>query len=176
MFPGSSRYSMTAKIRRIKFTEQEDSHLRALVSQFGVTNWNLIASQMPGRIARQCRDRWNHHVTPRHGSEQWTPDEDRLLIQRLQHCGPRWSDIAAVFPNRKDIAVRNHCYRLARQEDDDDELDAYQSPKIKADIVDARELQDIEHGKQTLPSCLSLMMSMSVAPNATKLYPLNLTL
>jgi hypothetical protein len=168
MFPGSSRYSMATKIRRIKFTEQEDSHLRALVGQFGVTNWNLIASQMPGRIARQCRDRWNHYLTPKHSSEQWTPDEDRLLIQRLQHCGPRWSDIAAISPNRKDIAVRNHCYRIARQSDDD----SYQTPQI---IADARELHDSEHGKQIFPSCISLMMSMSVAPNATKLYPLNLS-
>jgi hypothetical protein len=165
---------MTTKIRRIKFTEQEDNHLRALVAQFGVTNWNLIASQMPGRIARQCRDRWNHYLTPRHGNEQWTSDEDRLLIQHLHQYGPRWSDIAALFPGRKDITVRNHCYRLVRQ--NDGQLDSYQCPRIKADIIDARELQDIEHGREALPSCLSLMMSMSVAPSATKLYPLNLNL
>jgi hypothetical protein len=158
---------MTAKIRRNKFTEQEDNHLRALVSQFGVTNWNLIASQMPGRIARQCRDRWNHYLTPKHGTEQWTPDEDRLLIQHLQQCGPRWSDIATLFPGRKDISVRNHCIRLARQADDDG-LDSYQCPQINSDDAN-------EHGRQTLPSCLSLMMSMSVAPNAVKLYPLNLS-
>jgi len=163
------------KIRRMKFTEQEDTQLRALVAQFGATNWTLIASHMPGRVARQCRDRWNHYLTPDRTVEQWTPGDDEILRANLSQSGPGWSEIAGLFPGHTDISVRNRCLRLGRQEDADPvrRSSAFQGQRIGGPAVpEGRELEDAKCRGGELPSCLSLLASVSAAPTATKLYPL----
>jgi hypothetical protein len=55
------------KTTRSRFRPHEDDLLRVLVSQSETLCWAEIASQLPGRNVRQCRDRWNHYLsrTPR---------------------------------------------------------------------------------------------------------------
>jgi hypothetical protein len=47
---------------RSKFGPHEDVALVDLVCRYGVNCWQQIATHMPGRDARQCRDRWNHYL------------------------------------------------------------------------------------------------------------------
>lgn len=35
-----------------------------LVMQHGERNWSQIAKQLPGRVGKQCRERWNNHLRP----------------------------------------------------------------------------------------------------------------
>lgn len=35
-----------------------------LVEQYGVRKWSLIAQMLPGRIGKQCRERWHNHLRP----------------------------------------------------------------------------------------------------------------
>lgn len=37
---------------------QEDSLIIELVKQHGLGKWSVIAAQLPGRIGKQCRERW----------------------------------------------------------------------------------------------------------------------
>lgn len=39
-------------------TLQEDRKVVELVAQHGAKKWSLIASNLPGRIGKQCRERW----------------------------------------------------------------------------------------------------------------------
>ena len=41
---------------------EEDAMLRQLVHQFGSRHWALIASHIPGRPGKQCRERWLNHL------------------------------------------------------------------------------------------------------------------
>lgn len=94
-------------ISRHKFSIDEDNLLRRLVEEHGTTNWRFIADNMPGRSARQCRDRWKNYLMPGIKNTPWTPDEDQLLEEKFAVLGPQWSRIAKFFPNRTDINVKN---------------------------------------------------------------------
>ena len=37
---------------------QEDDKVRELVTLHGPKKWSLIAAELPGRIGKQCRERW----------------------------------------------------------------------------------------------------------------------
>jgi hypothetical protein len=54
-----------SKIHRFRFTQDEDHILTDLVMRGGQKSWTWIASHLPGRNPRQCRDRWNHFLAPK---------------------------------------------------------------------------------------------------------------
>ena len=42
---------------------------------------NPQASHLPGRIGKQCRERWFNHLDPDIKKGDWTPDEDAVLFE-----------------------------------------------------------------------------------------------
>jgi hypothetical protein len=46
------------------WTAEEDSQLLQLVQVHGPQDWNLIAEHIPGRIGKQCRERWHNSLNP----------------------------------------------------------------------------------------------------------------
>lgn len=103
------------KGHRSKFTEIEDTLMRVFVAQFGTENWQLIASKMGNRTARQCRDRWKHYLCPMTNTTEWTEAEDDLLMCNYRVLGPHWGHLATLFPGRTSVGVRNRCCKLLRQ-------------------------------------------------------------
>jgi hypothetical protein len=92
--------------RREKFVPEEDARLRQLVSVYGTNSWEVIAAGVPGRNARQCRERWKHYLSSE-TQTAWTEDEDRQLYLRMEQIGPRWTILASFFPGRTDIQIKN---------------------------------------------------------------------
>eukprot|EP00201_Polytomella_parva_P014820 CAMPEP_0175055266 /NCGR_PEP_ID=MMETSP0052_2-20121109/9984_1 /TAXON_ID=51329 ORGANISM="Polytomella parva, Strain SAG 63-3" /NCGR_SAMPLE_ID=MMETSP0052_2 /ASSEMBLY_ACC=CAM_ASM_000194 /LENGTH=554 /DNA_ID=CAMNT_0016320091 /DNA_START=1260 /DNA_END=2924 /DNA_ORIENTATION=- len=72
-----------------------------------------------GRIGKQCRERWNHHLRPDIRKEAWTYEEERLLIHAHVFYGNRWSDIAKVLSGRTENSVKNHWNATLRRKDSD---------------------------------------------------------
>jgi hypothetical protein len=97
---------IAAAPQRQKFWPREDDRLRYLVGQLGTSSWERIASEMPGRTARQCRERWKHYLSTSRPTSEWSPDEDELLCVKMQQLGPRWTQIAQSFPGRSDVQVK----------------------------------------------------------------------
>lgn len=81
---------------------QEDEKIFELVASLGCKSWSKIAKQLPGRIGKQARERcaarrlpplppltraraaalrWHNHLNPEIRREDWTVEEDRLLVQ-----------------------------------------------------------------------------------------------
>jgi len=80
-------------------------HNRRLVAQYGEGNWSAIARALNkllaqeedgggggssgaeptdgsvGRVGKQCRERWNHHLRPDISKAAWTPDEEEAMVQ-----------------------------------------------------------------------------------------------
>ncbi|KAK8885744.1 hypothetical protein M9Y10_041197 [Tritrichomonas musculus] len=110
-----------------RFTEFEDQKLRELVEQFGPRRWRRIAQLMPGRTARQCRDRYCNYLSPDFYNEKWTDEEDNLLIEKHKELGPQWVKIAAFFPGKNANNIKNRWnYRVSRmvqQKEKDQEND-----------------------------------------------------
>ena len=44
------------------WSAQEDSILYETVNKSGALNWNMVAGLLPGRTAKQCRERWHNHL------------------------------------------------------------------------------------------------------------------
>ena len=77
------------------------------MAKFGPKRWALIASHIPGRAGKQCRERWLNHLDSRVVKSDWTPDEDAILLDAQQRVGNKWSEIARGLPGRAENAVKN---------------------------------------------------------------------
>lgn len=92
---------------RMPFTSQEDELLSKLVKTYGTNNWQSISTQIPGRNARQCRDRWLNYLSPDVVNGPWTAEEEELLVEKYKEFGPSWKQIATFFPTRTDINIKS---------------------------------------------------------------------
>ena len=63
-------------------------------------DWAAIADAIPGRVAKQCRERWVNHLDPRLRKGAWSADEDALLGCARGAWGNAWKRIAALLPGR----------------------------------------------------------------------------
>uniref|UniRef100_A0A0E0LIW6 Uncharacterized protein n=1 Tax=Oryza punctata TaxID=4537 RepID=A0A0E0LIW6_ORYPU len=90
------------------WTREEDEVLREMVRHHGDRKWAEIAKRLPGRIGKQCRERWTNHLHPDIRKDIWTEEEDRKLIKAHQTYGNRWSAIARSLPGRSENTVKNH--------------------------------------------------------------------
>jgi hypothetical protein len=113
--PPCETFSAPGRSPKAKFTRNEDLRLCELVETIGMTNWPKIASLMPDRNARQCRERYRNYLDPDLRWDRWTPEEDKLLIAKFRDLGPRWNTIGQFFVNRSDNALRNRWQQLSRR-------------------------------------------------------------
>jgi hypothetical protein len=93
-------FQAVKKIHKCKFTPEEDEKLKQLVAIHGENEWATIAHEMGNRNSRQCRERWRNYMNPRLSNESWTPESDKILMERYAAIGPHWNMIAQAFPNR----------------------------------------------------------------------------
>ena len=68
------------------WTSEEDEIIVTAINE-GVTRWSDIAARIPGRIGKQCRERWFNHLDPNLRKTPWTPAEDAILDELHQRVG-----------------------------------------------------------------------------------------
>jgi len=90
------------------WTEKEDNILMSLVNQNGNKKWSLIAKQLPGRIGKQCRERWYNHLDPTVNKNTWSSEEDSIIIESHKLLGNHWSQISKKLCGRPANAIKNH--------------------------------------------------------------------
>lgn len=93
--------------QRRKFTPEEDEKLRMLVAENGAQKWDMIAESMPGRTGRQCRDRYQNYLSPGISRDEWTEEEEKLLVEKYAEFGSHWSKISRFFQGRTGTALKN---------------------------------------------------------------------
>ena len=96
---------------RKRFTQEEDATLKSLVDKLGVKLWDEIALHMPNRTARQCRDRYNNYLFKEITHQPWTPEEDRLILEKYQEYGPHWVKIAKFLNGRSGNNIKNRWHK-----------------------------------------------------------------
>jgi hypothetical protein len=60
-------------------------------------SWDAVARRLERRSAHQWRCRWVNYLSPRISSEPWTPEEDQLLVERINEKGMDWVAIKHSF-------------------------------------------------------------------------------
>jgi hypothetical protein len=112
VMPGyCSHGTKSSKVVRRPFTVEEDALLIELLSRGDLKEgWQYVASQVKGRSARQCRERWCGYLAPGIRMEPWTEAEDRLLVARISQFGHQWTRIAKDFNGRSGNDTKNRWY------------------------------------------------------------------
>jgi hypothetical protein len=100
--------------KKSKWSQEEDELLRQFVDIHGLGNWSVISQSVPGRNGKQCRERWMNQLCPALNKENWTPQEDAVLIQQQRVFGNVWSQIAQFLPGRSPNSVKNRWSWLSR--------------------------------------------------------------
>ncbi|KAH6831165.1 hypothetical protein C2S53_009360 [Perilla frutescens var. hirtella] len=90
------------------WSKEEDDVIIELVNKYGPKKWSTISNHLPGRIGKQCRERWHNHLNPNINKEAWTQEEELTLIRAHQIIGNKWAELTKFLPGRTDNSIKNH--------------------------------------------------------------------
>lgn len=103
------------KVGKGFWTPQEDKMLLDAMAIFsGHICWEELSKLIPGRTAKQCRERWQFRLHPDVKKDPFEPWEDELILRERQNCGNHWALIASMLPGRTSCSVKNRWYTVLR--------------------------------------------------------------
>ena len=83
-----------------RWTAAEDKVLTKAIMDYpdqANIKWQDIADKMPGRLARQCRERWLYQANPNVVKDKWTDAEDLQLVKLYQQFGSQWKRMSETI-------------------------------------------------------------------------------
>jgi hypothetical protein len=102
-------------VTKVKWGVAEDQRLLDAVAAYGSDCWARVATLVPGRSSKQCRERWLGQLSPGVQKAMWTAEEDAALFHGHAIYGNRWTIIAHLLPGRAAICVKNRWNWLMRR-------------------------------------------------------------
>lgn len=78
------------------------------MGELGQGRWSDIAAHFPGRVGKQCRERWCNQLDPSIKTGKWSQEEEEALVAAHRRHSNRWSEIARELPGRPENSIKNH--------------------------------------------------------------------
>lgn len=119
-FPNQElKYTILAQQQyRHRFTKEEDDAMLLLIDKYedkNFINWNRVASKMPNRTPRQCRERYLNYLVEKTKKGDWSKEEDELIFTLYDKMGPKWAKMTQFFNERSNIDIKNRYSALQRR-------------------------------------------------------------
>lgn len=103
------------RIKKTKWSKDEDESLLKLVKMYGPRKWNIISVFLGTKTAKQCRDHYMNYLNPSIKKTIWTDEEESILLLKYQQFGPKWSIIKQFFPGRTSAMIKNYTQILLKE-------------------------------------------------------------
>ena len=89
---------LSLRSKLVRWSEEEDRSLTALVAEHGTSSWAMISSLLAGgtRNGKQCHQRWTKALDPSVTKGEWSEDEDTSLTALVaEHGTSSWAMISS---------------------------------------------------------------------------------
>nr|AXB87526.1 MYB transcription factor 20 [Pleurotus ostreatus] len=106
-------HSLSPTVKKSAWTQAEDQKLLDCYNSLG-PRWSAIARQIPGRTDDACSKRYREALNPNLRKDEWTPEEDKQLVQAYAQIGGKWGQVGQEL-NRSGLACRNRWRLLERK-------------------------------------------------------------
>ena len=93
------------------WSEQEDATLLESVRKQGRKAWNLVAKDLPGRTANQCRSRYFQALQQQGKKGRWGVWEKCRLLLYMHFYGENWALISQKMISRNTAQCRDQWFR-----------------------------------------------------------------
>ncbi|KAK2663899.1 hypothetical protein Ddye_002473 [Dipteronia dyeriana] len=91
------------------WTAEEDAKILAYVSKHGAGNWTAVSKKAGlRRCGKSCRLRWTNYLRPDLKHDNFTLQEEEMIIRLHAAIGSRWAIIAQQLPGKTDNDVKNY--------------------------------------------------------------------
>uniref|UniRef100_A0AC34G9T2 Uncharacterized protein n=2 Tax=Panagrolaimus sp. ES5 TaxID=591445 RepID=A0AC34G9T2_9BILA len=102
------QHSLQSSLHMGRWTYAEDMFLLDAINRYGPFEWERISTCVPGRSAPQCRSRFNNVLTVKRNIQQYTVEEDEIILFCTKLFGRgKWSEICQLLSNRYPTDVRS---------------------------------------------------------------------
>lgn len=101
---------------------EEDSVLVSFVKEQRATDqsckitWAVIAKQITGRNAKQCKHRYCTQLDPNINKGEFSAEEQQLMLELLGTMGRNWARISEKLSGRTPNMIKNYFKRVERKE------------------------------------------------------------
>jgi hypothetical protein len=77
-----------------KSSIEQDRQLIAAIQEVGSSSWARVATFVPGRTGKQCREAWLNKLSPDLLKDDWSA-EDSILLTKQEQFGHSWAQIGS---------------------------------------------------------------------------------
>ncbi|KAI8533813.1 hypothetical protein RHMOL_Rhmol10G0038400 [Rhododendron molle] len=151
-----------SNVKRGLWTPEEDAKILAYVGNNGVGNWTLVPQKAGlNRCGKSCRLRWTNYLRPDLKHDNFTPEEEQLILDFHQAIGSRWSLIAKQLPGRTDNDVKNHWNTKLKKKLSKMGIDPVTHKPFSQILSDYGKISSLPNTRNPIPSPNNMQVSVS---------------